>query len=117
MTVWAIADIHASPLDPAGHPQKPMQVFGDQWQGHVNRIEAAWNERVRPDDTVIVVVTWNGRFTWRMLSQRCGALTLGRAASYSFAAIMITGGPARLRAKCVVFCHHRLISFTITSSR
>ena len=55
MTIWAIADIHASPLDAAGKPEKPMEVFGSQWEGHVDRIETAWNSVVDEEDTVIVV--------------------------------------------------------------
>ncbi len=54
MTIWGIADIHASPLDEAGVAEKPMERFGPAWEGHVERIEAAWRSSVQPDDTVIV---------------------------------------------------------------
>jgi len=54
VSIWAIADIHASPLDPTGEPKKPMEVFGKHWEGHVERIESAWSALVSDDDTVIV---------------------------------------------------------------
>lgn len=55
MSIWGIADIHASRLDPeTGQPVKPMSVFGDQWLDHVDRIEENWNNSVAPTDTVIV---------------------------------------------------------------
>jgi hypothetical protein len=55
MSIWGIADIHASPIDPAtGEPTKPMSVFGDHWRNHVDRIEGHWNAAVEPLDTVII---------------------------------------------------------------
>lgn len=55
MSIWAIADIHASRTDPqSGRPIKPMDVFGPGWVDHVERLERAWNELVGADDTVIV---------------------------------------------------------------
>ncbi len=55
MSIWAIADIHASRLDPASlQVEKPMDIFGPEWERHVERLEEAWSRKVRPDDTVIV---------------------------------------------------------------
>lgn len=55
MSIWGIADIHASPIDPdTGQPVKPMSVFGDQWLDHVDRLESNWNAVVEPRDTVII---------------------------------------------------------------
>lgn len=55
MSIWAIADIHASATEPAtGLPIKSMDVFGPQWTNHVDRLERAWQERVSGGDTVIV---------------------------------------------------------------
>lgn len=55
MSIWAIADIHASATEPAtGNPIKSMDIFGPQWTNHVNRLEDAWQSRVRAGDTVIV---------------------------------------------------------------
>jgi uncharacterized protein len=55
MTIWAIADIHASRTDPeTGSPIKSMDMFGESWVRHVERLETAWKESVRAEDTVIV---------------------------------------------------------------
>jgi predicted phosphohydrolase len=63
VSIWAIADIHASPLDPiTGAPSKPMSVFGEHWRDHVDRIENSWNALVRSEDTVIVA----GDIDWAM---------------------------------------------------
>lgn len=49
MRIWAIADLHLSFAAP-----KPMDVFGDRWRNHPERIAAAWRERVADDDVVLV---------------------------------------------------------------
>jgi len=55
MSIWAIADIHASRTDPdSGLPVKPMDVFGSEWSMHVERLERAWDELVEIEDTVII---------------------------------------------------------------
>ncbi len=55
MSIWAIADIHASRTEPAtGKPVKPMDVFGPHWANHMERLEQAWTENVRADDTVLL---------------------------------------------------------------
>jgi predicted phosphohydrolase len=63
MTIWAIADIHASPLDESGRPTKPMNIFGDHWDGHVEAIERAWTAKVDPQDTVLIAgdIDWSLR--------------------------------------------------------
>jgi predicted phosphohydrolase len=55
MSIWAIADIHASATEPqTGVPIKSMDIFGPQWRDHVARLEQSWQELVGPTDTVIV---------------------------------------------------------------
>jgi predicted phosphohydrolase len=55
MSIWAVADIHASRIDlSTGKPSKPMDIFGDHWEDHVSRMERAWDECVEQGDTVIV---------------------------------------------------------------
>jgi predicted phosphohydrolase len=55
VSIFAIADIHASHTDPAtGRPIKPMDVFGPQWSNHIERLGQAWMRMVDDDDTVIV---------------------------------------------------------------
>ncbi|HSH71085.1 MAG TPA: metallophosphoesterase [Deferrisomatales bacterium] len=57
MQVWGLADLHLS-----FSGAKPMDRFGAHWVGHVARVEAAWRERVAPDD----VVCLPGDLSWAM---------------------------------------------------
>ena len=50
MNVWAIGDIHLSGANP-----KPMEIFGDNWKHHDDKIAAAWRNAVADDDLVVVV--------------------------------------------------------------
>jgi predicted phosphohydrolase len=45
----ALADLHLS-----GTGDKPMDRFGDLWVDHANRMAAAWDQSVRPDDWVLL---------------------------------------------------------------
>ena len=56
MAVYAIADLHL----PA--KQKPMDVFGDHWKDHFQRIRADWLEKVSPGDLVLLP----GDLSWAM---------------------------------------------------
>ena len=53
--IWTISDLHLSAAKP-----KPMDIFGERWKQHPQRIAAAWRERVRPDDTVLIAgdISW-----------------------------------------------------------
>jgi len=55
--LWTISDLHLSSVNP-----KPMDIFGDRWKNHPQRIAAAWRARVREDDTVLVA----GDISWAM---------------------------------------------------
>lgn len=57
MRVFAIADLHMD-----GKQGKPMDVFGDNWIGHTERIETAWIENVADDDLVLIP----GDISWAM---------------------------------------------------
>lgn len=55
MSIWAIADIHASATDAVtGVPIKSMDIFGPQWRDHVSRLESSWQDVVAPSDTVLI---------------------------------------------------------------
>src|SRR5947209_14205448 len=55
MSIWAVADIHASRTDPStGLPSKPMDIFGPRWENHLERLQEAWRRRIAAADTVIV---------------------------------------------------------------
>lgn len=50
MTIWAIGDLHIS----FGVPGKEMDIFGDQWCRHDEKIRKAWEALVQPDDLVLI---------------------------------------------------------------
>ena len=57
MRVWAISDLHLSGLS-----NKPMDVFGPDWEGHFEKIQADWREKVEEDDVVLL----GGDTSWGM---------------------------------------------------
>lgn len=49
MAIYAISDLHLSlSMD------KPMDVFGSNWTGYMDRIKKNWEEKINPDDFVII---------------------------------------------------------------
>ncbi len=60
MSIFIIGDPHlsTSPL-----VDKPMDVFGEEWTGHAERMCSAWKSLVMPEDTVIVAgdISWGLR--------------------------------------------------------
>lgn len=57
MKVWAISDLHLS-----GLANKPMDVFGEGWEGHFDKIKADWTAKVGEDDVVLI----GGDTSWGM---------------------------------------------------
>ena len=57
MAIFAIADLHLSQST-----DKPMHIFGHQWEDHQSRLNKAWTESVGQDDTVIIP----GDISWGM---------------------------------------------------
>lgn len=87
MSIWAIADIHASATEPTtGRPIKSMDVFGAEWQDHVERLERSWQRSVQPADTVIVA----GDIDWAL--RLADAMeTLERIDSWNGRKVLIRG--------------------------
>ena len=56
MSVFAISDLHL----PAR--QKPMDIFGEHWENHFDRIAEDWRARVTDEDIVLLP----GDLTWAM---------------------------------------------------
>ena len=57
MSIYAIADLHLSFSE-----NKPMDIFGDNWIGHEEKIKKDWIEKVTDNDVVILP----GDFSWSM---------------------------------------------------
>ena len=57
MRLFAIGDLHLP-----GGQEKPMDVFGDHWEGHFERIAADWQARVNVEDVVLIP----GDTSWAM---------------------------------------------------
>lgn len=58
MKVWTIGDLHLS----FGVPDKGMEMFGDEWKNHPEKIATSWNENVSDDDLVLLP----GDISWGM---------------------------------------------------
>lgn len=57
MKIFAIADLHMS-----GDNSKPMDVFGEQWENHFEKIAQSWQEQVTKEDVVLLP----GDISWAM---------------------------------------------------
>ena len=57
MSIYVIGDLHLSFSE-----NKPMDIFGDNWKGHEEKIKKDWIEKVTDNDTVILP----GDFSWSM---------------------------------------------------
>ena len=57
MAIYTISDLHLSlGMD------KPMNIFGDNWENHDQKIKANWNKKVKQNDLVLLP----GDFSWAM---------------------------------------------------
>ena len=50
MSLYAIGDLHFSTS-----VNKPMNIFGDKWDNHEEKIINSWKCNVKEDDTVLVL--------------------------------------------------------------
>lgn len=57
MKIFAISDLHIST-----NTNKPMDVFGGNWVGYMEKIRADWQEKVTNDDLVLI----GGDISWAM---------------------------------------------------
>lgn len=57
MSIYVIGDLHLSFSE-----NKPMDIFGDNWSGHEEKIKKDWIEKVTDNDLVILP----GDFSWSM---------------------------------------------------
>ena len=57
MKIFALSDLHLAPNE-----EKSMDIFGERWKGHFEKIKKDWNEKVSGEDAVLVP----GDFSWAM---------------------------------------------------
>jgi uncharacterized protein len=57
MTIYAISDLHLSETH-----EKPMDIFGSQWERHFEKIREDWLSRVSDEDAVLMP----GDLSWAM---------------------------------------------------
>lgn len=64
MKVYAISDLH---LSLSG--EKPMDIFGEKWDGYLEKIEKDWNDKVADGDVVLICgdVSWAMKLTEALL--------------------------------------------------
>ena len=55
MSIYVIADLHLSFNNP-----KPMDIFGDNWASHEDKIKNDWIQKVKEEDLVVIP----GDFSW-----------------------------------------------------
>lgn len=55
MSIYTIGDLHLS-----FHENKPMGIFGENWEGHEEKIKKDWREKVTENDLVVIP----GDFSW-----------------------------------------------------
>lgn len=55
MAIYTIGDLHLS-----FHEDKPMSIFGENWEGHEEKIRKDWNQKVKENDLVVLP----GDFSW-----------------------------------------------------
>ncbi len=55
MSIYIIGDLHLSFSE-----DKPMDIFGPNWEGHTKKIKEDWLKKVRKEDTIILA----GDFSW-----------------------------------------------------
>lgn len=56
MSIYAIGDLHLSGLPPS----KPMEIFGEHWKDHWQKIKTNWENKIQTTDTVIIAgdISW-----------------------------------------------------------
>ncbi len=71
MKIFALSDPHL-----AAESNKPMDIFGDNWSGHVEKIRRNWSDLVTAEDVVLV----GGDISWALkLEQAAPDLAFLRA--------------------------------------
>ena len=59
MALYTISDLHLG-----FNVEKPMDIFGDKWKDHTEKIKKNWIEKINEDDTVLIA----GDISWSLKS-------------------------------------------------
>ena len=81
MKVFAISDLHLS-----GVKEKPMNIFGEVWEGHFEKISADWRAKVTDEDVVLI----GGDTSWGMKLEE-GMFDVARLAELPGRKVFIRG--------------------------
>lgn len=81
MKVFAISDLHLS-----GVKEKPMNIFGEVWEGHFEKISADWRAKVTDEDVVLI----GGDTSWGMKLEE-GMFDVARLAGLPGRKVFIRG--------------------------
>lgn len=49
LSIYAISDLHL-----AFNKNKPMEIFGDNWKNHYEKIKNDWQEKIKENDLVLL---------------------------------------------------------------
>ena len=60
MKIFAVSDLHLP-----GNQDKPMDIFGGNWAGHMEKIKQNWESKVGEEDVVLIA----GDISWAMTLQ------------------------------------------------
>lgn len=68
MNVYAISDLHLST-----NSDKPMDVFGGNWEGHLEKIKTDWRAKVKDEDVVLIAgdISWAMKLSAALEDLRC----------------------------------------------
>lgn len=59
MALYTISDLHLG-----FNVEKPMDIFGDKWKDHCNKIKENWTKKITEEDTVLIA----GDISWSLKS-------------------------------------------------
>lgn len=59
MSIYAIGDTHLS-LNKG--VEKPMDIFGPEWENHAEKLKKEWEDTITAEDVVII----NGDISWAL---------------------------------------------------
>ena len=89
MRIFAISDLH---LSNAENIDKPMDMFGDGWENHAERLRSAWTDMIRDDDIVLLPgdISWGLKLEEAIADFVKGILSVEDAAEILYQELVYT---------------------------